>query len=80
MDVNTHWQIVSWRIIIWRFAIDPPTRQIKIPAKFTGYTVCLSFIFLLSTSYYFTSYCHSFHFDLYLYSLIIIIIILFQSG
>ena len=39
MDVNTHWRIVSWRILIWRFAIDPPIRQIKVPAKFTGYTV-----------------------------------------
>ena len=33
------------------------------------YTLCLSFIFLLSTGYYFTSYCHSFHFHLYLLTL-----------
>ena len=39
-DVSTPWRIVSWRILIWRFAIDPPKRQIKVPAKFTGYMVC----------------------------------------
>ena len=38
-DVSTPWRIVSWRILLWRFVIDPPKRQIKVPAKFTGYTV-----------------------------------------
>ena len=43
MDVSTPWRIVSWRILIWRFVIDPPKRQIKVPAKFTGYTVLCNY-------------------------------------
>ena len=28
-----------WRNLIWRFSHQSPTRQIKVPAKFSGYTV-----------------------------------------
>ena len=29
-----------WRNLIWRCVHNPPNRQIKFPAKFSGHTVC----------------------------------------
>ena len=59
VDVSTPWRIVSWRILIWRFVIDPPKRQIKVSAKFTGYTVYFCIVVLVQ---YF-QWCYDFVFS-----------------